>query len=182
MINNSIKDREHLLKNDKNPSFLQKWEIQSKRFGKINIFNIFQSVYSSLDKDDIDTQFKYIFDTMVIEKIKWQKDINFLKRKNYADIMSLFGKFIYIQKNTCNQILDTMLWNPQDTTQQDIVKKDTIQQDIIQHVQWKNWIQLSLFDELPKNIPIVTPYISNKSDSDIKDEGTYSKIEYWWNR
>lgn len=168
-MNNSIKNWENLLKNDKKQSFLEKWEKQSQKFGKKTIFNLFQLAYDSCDSDPINEQFNERFDTIIIKALKQKKDIQFLNKKNYKEIMSLFGKFIHIMKNHKDDVLNTLWWN--------LNRK--IKNNNIENISWNWWTQISLFDELSKIYPENT---FQKPDIDLDILYARDPNELWWNR
>ncbi len=164
-----VKNREKMLQNDKNNGFLSKWEKQSKKFGKKTIFNLFQSTYDSLKSDTDTYQFKNKFDKIIIKTLKEKKDIQFFKKTNYKEIMSLFGKFTYIIKNYWDEVFDVIEWS----------RDNNIENNSKKNITQNEWIQIALFDELSQdNNKIIKT--SHKIDIDV----LYSKDpdEKWFHR
>ena len=163
-MDNWIKNREYLLKNDQKQSFLGKWERQSKRFGKKRIFNLFSNAYNKLNEDDTEEKYKLVVGWL-INKLKDQKNISYFKKKSiYSDISSLFGKFKYSMQNKLEKDLCEVFCPPID-----IQSLLTIQKS-------NQYIQLSLFDEFDK---IENKKIKKENKEFDQDITEIKKIDLW---
>ena len=169
MNNSRIKNREDLLKNDKNVLFLDKWEKQSKRFGKKRLFDLFTEAYIYIDWDLSKEKFQFSFGSKVINNLKADKNSLYVKLHTYKDLASLFGKFKYSTEKYWDELYDVLSSSWTITTD----KKSW------EHTHWAIITQQSISDwvweELGDNKNILDKI-------DLEKLYAYDPNENWWNR